>query len=397
MLVLQLLSIRCLLILRLVSKTTKAWVEFCRPSLLTSLSISFPPYSIPIESHRALHELAQNVWQLKITILASVASGEPPPPPPSLNSLALPSLPSLTKLKIVARTDDQFEPLIAFRRILQALDLPILDSLVIEDISIQGIVAMRWGPFCSISSEGSRDASMWQRITNLSLTVTPWWKAPKASQDGAETSNNTPHAHLNTEEKAGFKILHDWLSSFSSNTLERLRFAWVGLDEGPNPLLLDQFAAKSGRSKPWLSAPGIRWRHLTEVRFNGVEILDEQIQEIEKRATGLKRLLVETAWTEAEVEQGLAPADKEEWVEDVLNIDEANDDENVDLTDFLEPFSLASIYGKVPMMGKLTSIEKKTVNEEANEYDRIAGSLSHVGSFVTDWSNTSTYPDPFTS
>ena len=384
MLILQLLSIRCLLVLRLVSKTTKAWVEFCRPSLLSSLSISFPSYSIPLEAQRALNGLAQNVWQLKVMIIASAPSGEQP----TVTSLVLPSLPSLLQLKIEARTEDQFQPVLNFRHTLQAPNIPLLESLVLENISIKGIIALRWGPFSSISSDTCRDVPMWRRITDLSVAVLPWWKEPKTSQAGDNSNNGLSNAHLSFEDKLGFMVLHDWLGSFSFNTLERLRFEWVGLDEGPNPLLLDQFAVKNGRSKPWMSAPSIQWKHLTVVRFKGVELLDEQMEEIKGRVKGLKKLLIETSWTETDIAEGLAPSDPKEWVEDVLDLEEV--DEGFSLEGFLEGFSLASLYGKPPVMGKLASVERKATKIDN---DRSAG--SHGESFVTDWGDTSV--DPFTS
>lgn len=364
--ILQLLSVQCLLVLRLVSKTTKVWAESRQPSVLSSLNILFPFDSITTVSASALLRLGRNIQQLKVTILPPARSDTQPTP----NEQGIPGMPWLAQPELVSPTSDhQFQSLLAFRGALQLASPLFLRSLTVSNISIKGILALRCGPFSTISNLPSNDVSVWKRLTSFSVAIIPWWNT---------SSDDTSRAHYSAEEKSGFKILHDWLSYFSLNTMESLRFEWVGLDEGPNPLLLDQFAAENARSKPWLSAPGIQWKQLTEIRLKGVDITDEQVREIRRRAKGLQRLLIETTWTEEDVEAGLAPADKEEWVEDVLNLGKVR--EEADLT---------SIYGRPPMMGQLSRIQERS--SEGNE----RGADSPGESFVTDWSHET--QDPFIS
>lgn len=122
---------------------------------------------------------------------------------------------------------------------------------------------------------------------------------------------------LSYADKTAFKILHDFLSSFSSNHLDHLRFEWLGLDEGPNPFLLDIWAADHG-AEGWFSAPGIQWRMVASVRVKGVEIEDEGVREMKQRLNGLRKLEVETSWEEEQVDGGLVGADSGDWVVDVL-------------------------------------------------------------------------------
>lgn len=75
----------------------------------------------------------------------------------------------------------------------------------------------------------------------------------------------------------------------------------------------------SSPGRPWLSSRGIEWEELSEVRFKGVELIDEDIQEIKRRVKGIRKLLIETEWSEQDVESGLAPENKDAWVEDVLD------------------------------------------------------------------------------
>jgi hypothetical protein len=136
-------------------------------------------------------------------------------------------------------------------------------------------------------------------------------------------SDDTPKAFSHAD-KIAFKILHDFLSSFSSNHLDHLRFEWLGLDEGPNPFLLDIWAADHG-AHGWFSAPGIQWRMIRSVRVKGVEIEDEGVREMKSRLSGLRKLEVETCWGQEQVEGGLVGADSGDWVVDVLAVGEGDD------------------------------------------------------------------------
>lgn len=91
---------------------------------------------------------------------------------------------------------------------------------------------------------------------------------------------------------AGIKILHDWLNSFATaGKLRELKFAWQGA-EGPNPLLLDEVAAGSGRGG-WFSAPPIRGRSLRRVWFRGVRVGVDDVRHLRMRMEGLEVCMVE--------------------------------------------------------------------------------------------------------
>lgn len=140
----------------------------------------------------------------------------------------------------------------------------------------------------------------------------PWWTSAQGT--GIDDSN----IFLSQADKSAFKILHDWLSSFATNQLDHLRFEWLELEDGPNPFLLDLWAAEQAHGKPWFSAPGIHWRMLKAIRVKGVEIDDEGVKEMKVRIRGLKKLEIETAWGEEQVQGGLVAGDKGEWCVDIL-------------------------------------------------------------------------------
>ena len=154
-----------------------------------------------------------------------------------------------------------------------------------------------------------------RNIRSLSLSLLPWWLPPD-SNTGIHSNASLILSHAS---RNAFKILHDFLSSLSSNSFSHLRFEWIGIDDGPNPLLLDDWAARQdGSQKGWFSAKGIRWRMVKAVRFRGVEITDADVREMRRRVEGLERLEVETWWGEDAVEGGLVMGDTGEWVVDVL-------------------------------------------------------------------------------
>lgn len=115
------------------------------------------------------------------------------------------------------------------------------------------------------------------------MEILPWWDA-------------TPGERLDKAQEAiwcmGMKILHDWLNSFATaGTLRELELAWLGA-EGPNPLLLDEFAAGSRRGN-WFSAPPVRSRGLREVWLRGVRVEVKDVCLMKMRLEGLALLMVE--------------------------------------------------------------------------------------------------------
>lgn len=97
------------------------------------------------------------------------------------------------------------------------------------------------------------------------------------------------------EERAGVKILHDWVKSFEDNKMERFRFEWPTQTRGDNPLLLGESAAKD-RLGTWFSAPPIRSRGCKEVWLGGCHVGKEDLRLMESRLRGLEKVMVWRGW-----------------------------------------------------------------------------------------------------
>ena len=97
------------------------------------------------------------------------------------------------------------------------------------------------------------------------------------------------------EERAGIKILHDWVKSFEDNKMERFKFEWPTQTRGDNPLLLGESVGKD-RLGTWFSAPPIRSRSCKEVWLGGCYIGKEDIRLMESRLKGLERVMVWRGW-----------------------------------------------------------------------------------------------------
>lgn len=163
----------------------------------------------------------------------------------------------------------------------------------------------------------------------IDIKLEPWWKTkpdPTCNISARtcltcnivipETSaEKIERKRAKAEERAGIKILHDWLKSFEWNTMEKVKIEWVGTSGSRrNPLLLDEFAAKEGKGN-WFSAPPIRWRHgCKEVWLGGVVVGPQDLEAMKDRLDGLEKVLVWRGWLGATLTGTIIKADGKEWV-----------------------------------------------------------------------------------
>lgn len=115
------------------------------------------------------------------------------------------------------------------------------------------------------------------------------------------------------EERAGIKILHDWVKSFEDNKMERFKFEWPPQTRGYNPMLLGESAAKH-RTGTWFSAPPIRSIGCKEVWLGGSYIGMEDVRLMESRLKGLERVMVWRGWLGEGLVGKRSTVDGKEWV-----------------------------------------------------------------------------------
>jgi len=268
--------------LRLVSRAHNKEICTVNPTLFVHLHIEFPTTSLSAPQLDTLNKLAKQCRDLTITFPTTPLATDPP-----LSEVAkLPELPALKRLHLICPTVDIYDRLLAFRLALEKSAVPQLSRLTIASLSITGIVALRFGAFTAFAESTWTNRSVWRRLHCLGVKLTPWWDIPH---------NATGRKMDKAQEEIwcmGVKILHDWLNSFAAaGKLKELKFAWQGA-EGPNPLLLDEVAAGSGRGG-WFSAPPIRARSLKRVWFRGVGVGVEDVSHLSMRMEGLEMLMVE--------------------------------------------------------------------------------------------------------
>lgn len=227
----------------------------------------------------------------------TVYFSEAPDTLPSASSVPLPPYPSLKHLYVHCPSEDPFYPLLDFRLALQSAEVPLLTHLTLSNISLDCILALRWGSFTSFGDSAWPSARVWRGLKYLDLKLLP----PR--QDHSPRINESPakaqerHQSEKQEWRTGLKILHDWLNSFAStgNTtpggLETLKIEWLN-HEGPNPLLLDIEVGEDGKS-PCTSAPAIMWNRLENIWLRGVHIGAWDVENIKQRAARLELLMVQ--------------------------------------------------------------------------------------------------------
>lgn len=120
------------------------------------------------------------------------------------------------------------------------------------------------------------------------------------------------------EERAGVKILHDWVTSFEDNRMDRFRFEWPEKTKGYNPLLLVfESAAKSAakdQSRVWFSPRVIESQGCKEVWLGGCYVGMEEMNLMKERLRGLERVVVWRGWLGPGFVGTRSTVDGTEWV-----------------------------------------------------------------------------------
>ncbi|KAL8795000.1 MAG: hypothetical protein Q9195_002448 [Heterodermia aff. obscurata] len=199
------------------------------------------------------------------------------------------------------------------------------EQFIAQGLTIQNIMDLRGGPF-TLSPFSTQRLEV-HNIRHLDIAVVPFWKEEQKEDpvDMADDSSNTPtitdsrRPRFTEEQRNAFKVLHDWLASFPSTTVQFFRFEWIGEVEGYNPLLFDKFAEIwNTPDDNWFSNGVVAWSGLNTLRLKGVDIKDADVMTLTKRNPGLLSLIVETHWTDEEIAAGWASANPEEREVDVL-------------------------------------------------------------------------------
>ncbi len=210
---------------------------------------------------------------------------------------SLPRFTALKHLRIIAPYFDSFYPLLEARTFLQAVEPPLLRHFAVDGLSIEGLEALRWGPFSAYFDSDWNGSIVWRRLTSLEIGLTPW--------TGLDDLNKS------VEGMQGIKILHDWLGSFGGNQLEKVRFEWAGEWHGPNPFLLDQWADVDDAGE-LVDMAWIRWTGCKEIWLGGVSLGPEDVESMAERIRGLQRLAIRMRFFRRKTEI-------EEWEERVVN------------------------------------------------------------------------------
>lgn len=257
--------------------------------------------------------------------------------------------------------DNTFEALVALRLFLQSAFVPRLTHVAIDTLSLQGILALRSGPFSSFFDADWGSGILWRRLTVLEATLVPWWRQKRPADDStvASETNSARRRRERKEWRSGVRILHDWVGSFAKNIhLECLRFEWVGCREGPNPLLLDEVATGEHRGA-WFSAPGIHWQACHEVWLGGVTVYLDDLKAIKSRMPGLQRVMIWRGLSGVGVSGEVMVVGGREWVVVDVNKFGENTDEEVG-----EKFVEVQGGAEVENLNGLGEVDGELVEEE---------------------------------
>lgn len=268
----------------------KPLVDSVDPSGFSSLSVLFP---LNTNSVKELSALSPQCKHLTVTV------SQPTSVLAARDAIPLPPLPRLTHLHLIAPDHDPFHGLLSFRLALQHADVPLLTHLTIDNLSFDGILALRWGGFTSFGDASWTGGNVWQGLKELDVKVMGWWgdelqeKEQYSDEDAHLWDAESQKARKCKEDwRTGTRVLHDWLHSFAANTqLHTFKFEWVDSSEGPNPFLLDQVYAKD-RNKAWFSAPGIHWTGLRELWLGNVVVSLTDVRRMKDRMPALEMLVV---------------------------------------------------------------------------------------------------------
>ncbi|KAM0800761.1 hypothetical protein BDR22DRAFT_972699 [Usnea florida] len=285
----------CQLSLRHLSRTIKTWVDSAAPSLFSHLSVRFPFNNLSarenslasLDQVSALHTISPHCEHLTVTVSPYLAA------PERSDVVTFPPLPRLQHLCLTAPDQNPFQSLLAFRLALQAAYVPLLTHLSINNVSISGIQALRWGSFTSFGDADWTGATVWHGLRELEVEIVPWWHEDDTNHPVQEPNNRrTSHlqrtSRLQKERsRTSTRVLHDWLHAFATSSphLHTLHLSYLlptpippHTALPPNPLLLDAIMSRPPppphqNGNPWFSAPPIRWGPaLTSVWLGGVVV-----------------------------------------------------------------------------------------------------------------------------
>lgn len=284
------LSTSSLLALRLVSKTTKSWVDNGPRCTFSTLYLPFPfkikeyakNASVPSrqaskECEKLVVNVAASDTRLKTMYNIFWAAG------------TLPRYSSLKHLHVNAPSSSSFWPLLELRMFIQAVDSPELRRFSVNGLSIEGLEALRWGPLTSYLDADWDSSVMWRQLTNLDISLAP-------SMGIADSTRSE-------EITRGMKILHDWIGSFDQNQFEKVRFEWMGGQKRPNPFLLDELAEMHG-SKGEPKMRRISWSGCKEIWLGGVRLGTKDSRKMMDRVNGLNRVMVWTSLLGRKIKAG---------------------------------------------------------------------------------------------
>lgn len=252
-------------------------------------------------------------------------------------------LEALTHLHIVAPMREAFYPLLAFRRALQSAAVPELRCVTISPLGLQGLMAMRWGPFSSFGKTEWMGARVWRGLGALKVGLVPWWRERDVEGGGGVFESEMERQHARWEQwRMGVMVLHDWLASFAaSQKIETLKLWWYE-EEGLNPLLLDTLAKQKG-NPIWHGGKPVRWKGLKYLWLGKCRVRQKDVDEIRRRCKNLEEFWVEDKWLHTEVAGVAKEVDGVYWTKVYLG-DQQEDDidvssDAVDTTDAEEVYT----------------------------------------------------------
>ena len=322
-LILSLLPKSTIVNLRQVSHHQQALVDIFRkiaidvfePDLFSDLKLTFPLTNVSARSLSALHSLAVRCRQLRVTFPTPQEPSTTQPKLVTRKALptpriaALPSFPHLTTLHIVCPTSPTttFTTLLSFKFALHPSKFPNLTHITITNLTLPGLLALRFGPFSSFGHSSPDTKVVWTKLKRLGVKMVPWWQDYKhlqpLSKYNVDPIPRMESRQAEDEYRTGIKVLHDWLYNFATTgNLTKFTFAWAGTVEGLNPMLLDHVAART--EKKWFAAGPVVWKMrsgsqgvgegLREVWLRGIKVMREDVAVMRERNPGLEMLMVES-------------------------------------------------------------------------------------------------------
>ncbi|KAL8938000.1 MAG: hypothetical protein Q9216_004128 [Gyalolechia sp. 2 TL-2023] len=285
-----------LLTLRMVSHTTKAWVEQNHPGTLAKLCVPCPLPRFALQVNSTLRRLSQGCQHLTVNF-----SPSPTPLPignrlkPSPMGQVLSIVHNFSSLHIVLPSADAFEPVISLCLALESTPLKSLVAIHIEPVDLKSLLALRWGGFNAFSESTWIGQTFWRGLKSLRMGMTTEWLDYTHKDLGSEHDSELREKKREERQlyRQGLQALHDYLFQFSlQDSLETLRFDWVGSSgKGPNPLLLDEEVSQEGGGN-WFSAQGLIWKGLREVWLSGVKLSGADLTMVKERMDGIEKLMV---------------------------------------------------------------------------------------------------------